>query len=131
MFWKTASVLVLGLNFGCGEVDPTLDSDGDGLTDIEEEQLGTDPFQTDSDGDEFDDGEEVAQGTDPNQFLDHPYYGGWPKDGCADDIVGSGVYQVGEVAEDFELLDQFGKAERVRLYDFCDHTVLLVSSAFG
>lgn len=118
--------------FGCGEkVDPDLDSDGDGLTDVEEEALGTDPMASDSDGDEFSDSEEVASGTDPTDFLDHPYYGGWPKADCANDIVASGVYQVGAVAEDFELLDQFGNAEKVRLYDFCDQTVLLVSSAFG
>ena len=117
---------------GCGEkVDPDLDSDGDGLTDVEEEALGTDPMSTDSDGDEFSDSEEVASGTDPTDFLDHPYYGGWPKGDCADDIVANGGYQVGATAEDFRLLDQFGNAEKVRLYDFCDQTVLLVSSAFG
>ena len=65
---------------GCGEkVDPDLDSDGDGLTDVEEEALGTDPMSSDSDGDEFSDSEEVASGTVPTVFLVHPYYGGWPK----------------------------------------------------
>jgi hypothetical protein len=124
-------LLCLGLAGACSQVDLTLDSDGDGLTDAEEAELGTDPFATDSDGDEFSDQEEVASGTDPLQFHDHPYYGGWPKDACAEDIVASGTHQVGDVAEDFLLLDQFGKAEKVRLYDFCDQTVLLVSSAFG
>lgn len=124
------------LCIGCGtkgakDIDEGLDSDGDGLTDVEEEELGTDPNLGDSDGDEFDDGEEVKAGTDPLDFHDHPYYGGWPKDGCADELVATGDYIFGSVPEDFELLDQFGKTERVRLYDFCDHTVLLVSSAFG
>jgi hypothetical protein len=129
-------VLVL-LSIGCGteggkDIDDGVDSDGDGLTDVEEEELGTDPNLDDSDGDEFSDGEEVKAGTDPLDFHDHPYYGGWPKDGCADDVVPTGGdYIIGSVAHDFKLLDQYGKTEKVRLYDFCDHTVLLVSSAFG
>jgi hypothetical protein len=43
-----------------------LDSDGDGLTDGEENRLGTDPFNPDTDGDELGDGREVNElGTDP------------------------------------------------------------------
>ncbi|MCB9696944.1 MAG: DUF4215 domain-containing protein, partial [Alphaproteobacteria bacterium] len=41
------------------------DSDGDGLTDVEEDALGTDPNDPDSDGDGLTDGEEDALGTDP------------------------------------------------------------------
>jgi len=42
------------------------DSDGDGLTDDEEIQLGTDPFNPDTDGDELGDGREVKElGTNP------------------------------------------------------------------
>ena len=36
-----------------------LDSDGDGLTDVEEQQLGVDPNKADTDGDGLVDGEEV------------------------------------------------------------------------
>ncbi len=39
--------------------DDITDSDNDGLTDIEEEQLGTNPFNPDTDGDGLKDGEEV------------------------------------------------------------------------
>ena len=46
--------------------DETLDSDGDGLTDLEEIDYGTDPNNKDSDGDSFEDGEEVENGYDPN-----------------------------------------------------------------
>lgn len=42
------------------------DSDGDGLTDSEEDFLGTDPNNPDSDGDGLTDGEEITEGTDPN-----------------------------------------------------------------
>lgn len=42
------------------------DSDGDGLTDLQEEQLGTDPNNPDTDGDGLTDYEEVVlYGTDP------------------------------------------------------------------
>ena len=43
-----------------------IDSDGDGLSDRREEELGTDPFNPDTDGDGLTDGEEVLKfGTDP------------------------------------------------------------------
>jgi hypothetical protein len=110
--------------------DPAkLDGDGDGLTDAEEAALGTDPDNPDSDGDSFDDGEEVAYGTDPNDLWDRPYEGGWDIDfGCRDSITGTGD-EVGEIAFDFEGYTQH--SDLLSLYDFCDHTVLLVASQFG
>ncbi|WP_459194565.1 hypothetical protein [Halosimplex sp. J119] len=51
-----------------GEVngtDPPLDSDGDGLTDPQEQEMGTDPFDPDTDGDGLEDGREQSLGTDP------------------------------------------------------------------
>ena len=47
------------------EPDPSVDTDGDGLTDTEETALGTDPNVADTDGDGFSDGQEVAAKTDP------------------------------------------------------------------
>ena len=44
---------------------PPIDQDGDGLTDSEELQLGTNPQLSDTDYDSFGDGEEVTSGTDP------------------------------------------------------------------
>ncbi|WP_222822383.1 Rib/alpha-like domain-containing protein, partial [Gulosibacter bifidus] len=47
-------------------VDPNKDSDGDGLTDVREEELGTDPNNPDTDGDGLNDGQEVNEtNTDP------------------------------------------------------------------
>ncbi len=47
-------------------VDPATDTDGDGLTDIEETTLGTDPENPDTDGDGLSDGDEVNEfGTSP------------------------------------------------------------------
>jgi Tol biopolymer transport system component len=42
------------------------DTDGDGLTDADEADLGTDPARADTDGDGVSDGAEVLAGTDPN-----------------------------------------------------------------
>lgn len=42
-----------------------IDSDGDGLSDAEEGEYGTDPNRADSDGDGISDGQEVLDGSDP------------------------------------------------------------------
>ncbi|HEV2066403.1 MAG TPA: hypothetical protein VGR08_06180 [Thermomicrobiales bacterium] len=49
-----------------------VDSDGDGLTDADEERFGTDPGNGDSDGDTVNDSNEVAAGTDPLDSQDYP-----------------------------------------------------------
>ncbi|GEM_PF-403606 len=58
----------LGLHYAFGGGDPNLDSDGDGLTDIEEEDIyKTDPNNPDTDGDGLMDGKEInSYKTDPN-----------------------------------------------------------------
>jgi hypothetical protein len=54
-----------------GEAQPpppppaSTDPDNDGLTTIQEEQIGTDPNNPDTDGDGFNDGEEVQAGYNP------------------------------------------------------------------
>lgn len=103
------------------------DSDGDGLTDSEEAALGTDPLAADTDGDGWDDLAEVDGNTDPTVASDHPYTGGWAIGDCRDSIVGTGA-NVGDIANDFALLDQHG--DTLHLHDFCDREVLLVSAAF-
>ncbi|MCB9673539.1 MAG: TlpA family protein disulfide reductase [Alphaproteobacteria bacterium] len=104
-----------------------LDSDGDGLLDSEEAVLGTDPTRSDTDGDGWSDGDEVLyENTLPNDASDRPYVGGWHKGDCRWDVQSSGN-NVGQVAQNFELVDQYG--DTLRLHDFCDRAVLLVSSA--
>jgi len=60
--------------------DPTetSDADGDGLGANQEAELGTDPDNPDSDGDGLTDGEEVAEGSDPLDADDPPASSGLP-----------------------------------------------------
>lgn len=60
----------VALQYGCGTSEEatqqTVDTDGDGLTDAQEADLGTDPNNADTDGDGLTDGDEVNKyNTDP------------------------------------------------------------------
>ena len=88
--------------------DPYKDTDGDGLTDTEEAELGTDPELSDTDGDGFDDADEVDGNTDPTDADDHPYMGGWNIDDCRDSITATGS-SVGDIVHDFELEEPLRK----------------------
>src|SRR3989344_7073731 len=57
---------------GCCAIGNVNDSDGDGLTNAQELQQGTDPNNPDTDGDGFSDGEEVEKGTNPLDPDSHP-----------------------------------------------------------
>jgi len=57
---------------GTGPAPSARDSDGDGLTDAEEEFYGTDPNNADTDGDGFSDYVEIISGTDPLDPTSHP-----------------------------------------------------------
>jgi hypothetical protein len=53
-----------GIDNDCNGLDETADSDGDGLTDDDEVDLGTDPHDADTDGDGVRDGDEVGEDVD-------------------------------------------------------------------
>jgi len=138
-------LLAMGALSACTSkaVDEAVDSDGDGLTDSEEAELGTDPGSEDSDGDGLSDGDEVNQhGTDPTSedtdgdgYSDSDevsagsdpidsesviYMGGWPYNASPDEIDGpshsEGGLETGTVVWNFSGVDQFG--DTVSLYDF-------------
>jgi len=78
--------------------DPdVVDTDGDGLDDKAEADLGTDPTQSDSDGDGLSDAAEVALGTDPldaDTDDDMRSDGAEVNDALAIDVAGADAYTV-------------------------------------
>lgn len=54
--------------------DASLDLDADGLTNLQEFQLGTNPSNADTDNDGLDDGTEIAEGLNPLDGTDCPDY---------------------------------------------------------
>jgi hypothetical protein len=61
--WRASSTA--GGTPGTSVIDDGTDTDGDGLTDVQEAILGTDPNNPDTDADGASDGTEAAAGTDP------------------------------------------------------------------
>ena len=119
------------------EEQEPVDSDGDGLFDDEEAELGTDPNNADSDGDGFDDLAEIDQGTNPNYAYSHVYAGGYNVGYCEEGMAEptgasasnghTALYAEGDVVDNFTLVDQHD--EEVDLYSFCGQNVMLVFSA--
>ena len=110
------------------ELDPSGDRDGDGLTDGEEEDLGTDPDAVDTDGDGYSDAAEVEMGSDPNDAASVIYQGGWPYNMDKDAIADPGwesTPEEGSVIPAFTAVDQYG--DMVNLYDFAgmDRPIIL------
>lgn len=87
--------------------DGAEDVDGDGLTNLQEQDLGTSPTNPDTDGDGASDGEEVAAGTDP-LVKDQPVQEPLPPDGdlppiepdpTEEDTDGDGISDIDEDTE--------------------------------
>jgi hypothetical protein len=96
-------------------------NDDTGIIDTGGSDTDTEDTNTDTDTDTQD------SDTDPS-FEDNPIYiGGYNTDRCENGVNSTGL-GIGDVSQDFELMDQYG--EMVKLSDFCDNTVLLVSAAF-
>ena len=118
---RLLALLALSGLVACG--DPEKDDTGSDTTGA----TGLQP-DADEDGDGYTNGEEDAGGTDPYDATDVPYQGGWRKDiECNDSVVAEGN-DVGQVAENFEVKDQYG--DTLNLYDFCNRVVLIEFSGF-
>ncbi len=85
-------------------LDPNGDEDGDGLTNGEEKEIGTDPLEPDTDGDGLDDGLEVKIiGTDPKS-------NDTDGDGVTDGIEVVGTYKDETVTPDGDVVTADHKA---------------------
>ena len=98
------------VQYGCSsskEVTKNVDTDGDGLTDVKEKELGTDPNNADSDDDGLTDGEEVNEydtdplvaDTDEDGLSDGDEVNSYNSDPNAEDSDGDGLLDGEEVNE--------------------------------
>ena len=106
------------------------DTDGDGVSDFDEVQGATDPLDADTDDDGFDDGRELftdaTDPTDPMSYL-RSTSGEWPDlSGYATDGTPEG-WAVGDRFKNYTFVDQYG--EQVELYQFWGNVVLVDFSA--
>ena len=143
--FRITTALTLAILAGC-EPEETVpdDSDGDGLNDDEEDELGTDPDNVDSDGDTIEDGAEIeagldpllvdtdgdtyqdnweqTEGTDPADENSVIYEGGWPynpdKAQYEDRTWEDSGYEEGDELAWFAWADRFG--DEVNIYDFAN-----------
>ncbi len=141
-------LLPLVLLVGClsEKVDENADDDGDGLTNTEEAEIGTDPAEPDSDGDGFDDKVEVDAELNPNFEWSHPYEEGdylvgacptLPAEGSGPTGMGAysdgtqtwewEAYQVGDTLNPWSGSDNF--EQEVGFYTFCGNYMLVTVSA--
>ncbi len=136
--WTVAAAAGALLAAGCGELaDPDtdqealVDSDGDGLYDSFEDQIGTDPTLEDSDEDGYLDGDEWYAFSDPLDLEDYEYLDGednvvWPHHAYPAELAGTGT-EFGEVAAQFSLPDYW--VQQVNLYSFYGNVIQIVSTA--
>ncbi len=162
-FRTLTSLLVLSTTFALAcdgksdeegdEAAASVDSDGDGISDADEEALGTDPNNVDSDGDGIEDNEEldmgldpasddsdgdgyldpweIAEGTDPADSDSVIYAGGWPYNPDKEALGESDSTRARpyEQVPRFQLQDQFG--EVVDLYDFAGQDKYIILDLSG
>ena len=130
------TLCVLSLIVGCAEekdgaeevhCSDTSDADGDGLTECDEYEWGTDPNNADTDGDGFTDDAEVLCVSNPNDADEQCYACGW-KHNDPGNLESTGT-EVGDVMDSISLVDQCG--EMVDLWDFYgEYHVLYLTAAW-
>ncbi len=104
------------------DADLAADDDGDGLTNGEEDELGTDRDAIDSDGDGYSDFDEVQTDHDPLDSEDMIYTGGWPYNPDKDDMEDpgwEGRAKEGNMVPRHVGYDQYG--DTFDLYDMAGH----------
>ena len=124
----TRSLLAMCLLGACGdtaETDSGAHSQPDATSGAGD--AGTEDTSSGGEGEDATAAPEETTGGDEPDTAEGPPPARWPVGECADQPAGTGI-EVGDIAMDFELMDQHG--QMVRLHDFCDKTVLVVGSAF-
>ncbi len=104
-----------------------VDTDGDGLTDEEEDALGTDANNVDTDGDGYSDGDEAENDADPTDAEDGIFEGGFPYNPNIDDCTAtsfSGSASVGSQLPCVDFETQFD--EGYNLWNLRDSAQYLV-----
>lgn len=117
------ALVLLGCEGTAG--DCSADSDGDGVDDCTEDELGTDPELADSDGDGFTDGEEADCVSDPLDATEVCYACGWAHNDPGD--LQSDGNSEGNVVANMALIDQC--LDEVELWDFAGSYVMLFMTA--
>ena len=103
------------------------DSDGDGVFDCDEQELGTDPQNIDSDGDGLTDKEEVDCVSNPLDAAEQCYACGWEHNDPG--TLTSTGNEIGDVVANLQLNDQCG--ETVDVWDFYgEYHVLYMTAAW-
>ena len=109
------------------ECDDSIDTDGDGLSDCNEAQLGTDPSEIDTDGDGVTDFVESDCSSDPLDADDACYACGWQKNDPG--TLSETGTEVGDTIGNLQMVDQCG--ETTSLWDFYgEYHVLFMTAAW-
>ena len=136
----TLVVAICGLGvLGCatppggtdGTAEALVDSDGDGLVDLFEDEIFTDADLEDTDGDGYLDGEEWALFTDPTDEKDYEYVDEngellWDHQPYPEDLEGTGNLY-GKVMADFTGGNHVG--QQVSLYSFYGNVIQVFAAA--
>lgn len=126
--------------------DATADNDGDGLTNGEEADMGTDPDAADSDGDGTSDPDEIDAGTNPKFIWSHPYAEGdylvgncpvFPDEANSGPtgrgaVSGGGTwdaYQEGDIMHNLGVGGHDSFNQETPVYSFCGNYTMVVQSA--
>ena len=137
------------LGIGLMSVACNVDKDNDGLTDSEEEELGTDPLSADSDQDGIDDKDEVDAGSDPmkadtdgdgcndkvemdassspTDASETIFAGNWPCNPLKDTLEDPGWGGTGtedSILPNWSAIDQYG--EQIDIYEFANNNFILL-----